>query len=144
MATWPFELDGLGEAFKGQVVEVGGSAYRNRFRPDRPGAAWSGSPGPRDRIRGRAPSSTHPEGRRAAGTGNRFRPEATFGSSTALGNSFDDERVGVHAMLYPQPFGLQGEWNWGSPSPSSSNGQVAIMTVIRSLLPSTRLMVWPL
>ncbi|CAO4179421.1 porin [Methylorubrum extorquens] len=72
MATWPFELDGLGEAFKGQVVEVGGSAYRNRFRP-----------------------------------------EATFGSSTALGNSFDDERVGVHAMLYPQPFGLQGEWNWG-------------------------------
>lgn len=24
-----------------------------------------------------------------------------------------DERVGLHAVLYPQPFGLQGEWNWG-------------------------------
>ena len=27
---------------------------------------------------------------------------------------FDDERVGVSFMLYPQPFGLQGEWNWGT------------------------------
>jgi len=25
-----------------------------------------------------------------------------------------DERVGVHAVLYPQPFGLQSEWNWGN------------------------------
>jgi predicted porin len=24
-----------------------------------------------------------------------------------------DERVGVHFILYPQPFGLQAEWNWG-------------------------------
>jgi hypothetical protein len=24
-----------------------------------------------------------------------------------------DERVGVHFVLYPQPFGLQAEWNWG-------------------------------
>jgi len=72
MATWPFELDGLGEAFRGQVLEVGGSAYRNRFRP-----------------------------------------EATFGTTTALARGFDDERVGLHAILYPQPFGLQAEWNWG-------------------------------
>lgn len=27
---------------------------------------------------------------------------------------FDDERVGVSAILYPQPFGLQAEWNWGT------------------------------
>jgi hypothetical protein len=26
---------------------------------------------------------------------------------------FDDERVGVSALWYPQPFGLQAEWNWG-------------------------------
>lgn len=25
-----------------------------------------------------------------------------------------DQRVGVSFMLYPQPFGLQGEWNWGT------------------------------
>lgn len=24
-----------------------------------------------------------------------------------------DERVGVHFVLYPQPLGLQAEWNWG-------------------------------
>ncbi len=24
-----------------------------------------------------------------------------------------DERVGVHFILYPQPFGFQAEWNWG-------------------------------
>jgi hypothetical protein len=26
---------------------------------------------------------------------------------------FKDQRVGLHAVLYPQPFGLQAEWNWG-------------------------------
>jgi hypothetical protein len=26
---------------------------------------------------------------------------------------YDDERVGVSAIWYPQPFGLQAEWNWG-------------------------------
>ena len=24
-----------------------------------------------------------------------------------------DERIGAHFVLYPQPFGLQAEWNWG-------------------------------
>ncbi len=28
-------------------------------------------------------------------------------------NGFKDERVAVSFMMYPQPFGLQGEWNWG-------------------------------
>lgn len=28
-------------------------------------------------------------------------------------NGIKDERVGVSFMMYPQPFGLQGEWNWG-------------------------------
>ena len=27
--------------------------------------------------------------------------------------TFADERFGVHAILYPQPFGFQAEWNWG-------------------------------
>jgi hypothetical protein len=27
---------------------------------------------------------------------------------------YDDERVGVSAIWYPQPFGLQAEWNWGT------------------------------
>ncbi|WP_025869336.1 porin [Methylobacillus glycogenes] len=28
-------------------------------------------------------------------------------------DGFKDQRVGLHAVLYPQPFGLQAEWNWG-------------------------------
>ncbi|MPS49730.1 MAG: porin [Methylobacillus sp.] len=35
------------------------------------------------------------------------------GSINATRESFKDQRVGVHAVLYPQPFGLQAEWNWG-------------------------------
>jgi hypothetical protein len=70
MATMPFELDGLGSAFSGQVLELGGSAMLNQFQPEL----------------------------RAGGVS----PE-----------SFDDNRVVVHAILYPQPFGIQTEWTWG-------------------------------
>jgi hypothetical protein len=36
-------------------------------------------------------------------------------SPTVLGNTrgVRDERVGVSAILYPQPFGIETEWNWG-------------------------------
>lgn len=27
--------------------------------------------------------------------------------------NINDERIGAHFVLYPQPFGLQAEWNWG-------------------------------
>jgi hypothetical protein len=70
MATWPFELDGLGGAFKGQVLEIGGSAMLNKFQP-----------------------------------------EVRSGGVSPV--AFDDNRVGIHAILYPQPFGIQGEWTWG-------------------------------
>jgi hypothetical protein len=29
-------------------------------------------------------------------------------------NDNSEDRVGVHAVLFPQPFGLQAEWNWGA------------------------------
>ncbi len=70
MATWPFELDGLGSAFRGQVLELGGSAMLNRFRP-----------------------------------------ELRSGGVSDIG--YREERFGVHAILYPQPFGIQAEWVWG-------------------------------
>lgn len=43
---------------------------------------------------------------------NRVSPELRSGGISPV--SFADNRVGVHAILYPQPFGLQGEWNWGT------------------------------
>lgn len=36
-----------------------------------------------------------------------------------------DERVGAHFVLYPQPFGLQVEWNWGR-GPELNAAQTAI------------------
>jgi phosphate-selective porin len=69
-ATWPFELDGLGGAFEGQVFEIGGSAMLNDVQP-----------------------------------------ELRSGSVSPV--AYKDNRVGLHAMLYPQPFGIQAEWNWG-------------------------------
>lgn len=69
LATWPFELDGLG--LGDQVFEVGGAIMRNRLSPE---------------LR-------------------------TGGISPV---SFADNRVGLHAVLYPQPIGLQAEWNWGT------------------------------
>jgi Phosphate-selective porin O and P len=42
-------------------------------------------------------------------------PLTTGGPAIAvptIGNVLD-ERVGAHFVLYPQPFGLQAEWNWG-------------------------------
>ncbi|KTT93790.1 porin [Sphingomonas sanguinis] len=70
MATWPFALDGLGPLFRGQVLELGGSAMFNRFRPE----LRSGGISPID---------------------------------------YRDDRVAVHAILYPQPFGIQTEWTTG-------------------------------
>jgi phosphate-selective porin len=29
------------------------------------------------------------------------------------GGRINDERIGAHFVLFPQPFGLQTEWNWG-------------------------------
>lgn len=69
-ATWPVELDGLGDGFAGQVVEIGGSAMRNKVQPE-------------------------------------------LRSGVISAAAYRDDRVGLHAILYPQPFGIQAEWNWG-------------------------------
>jgi hypothetical protein len=35
------------------------------------------------------------------------------GVTIADGGNINDERIGAHFVLYPQPFGIQTEWNWG-------------------------------
>ena len=36
------------------------------------------------------------------------------GVTVPAGNvDINDERIGTHFVLYPQPFGIQTEWNWG-------------------------------
>jgi hypothetical protein len=43
---------------------------------------------------------------------NKVQPELRSGGLNPA--AITDNRVGVHAMLYPQPIGFQAEWNWGT------------------------------
>jgi len=77
----------------GQIYEAGIQAYTGNYvRSEnaiyrRPGGAgaFGGALGPS------VAPGTHPDGRRG----------------------FDDDRVAVSFRMYPQPWGLEGEWNWG-------------------------------
>ncbi|MES2303037.1 MAG: porin, partial [Pseudomonadota bacterium] len=54
---------------------------------------------------------------------NKFRPEIRTGGVSAV--DYDDNHVGIHAMLYPKPFGIQAEWTWGrSPEWDRATGTV--------------------
>jgi len=37
----------------------------------------------------------------------------TAGAPSVAAKGVRDQRVGISAVLYPQPFGLEAEWNWG-------------------------------
>ncbi|MSR16319.1 MAG: porin [Methylococcaceae bacterium] len=102
-ATYPVELDFLGSFMKGQVIEVGADAMSGKF--------------------------------------NVTTADITpFGSKTALlkkdidkslvdlkgKQGMREERVGVHAVLFPQPFGLQSEWNWGEGATLNTAGKGSI------------------
>lgn len=49
-----------------------------------------------------------------------YRPVSTNGTvimpdgAYATSKGVKDERIGITAIMYPQPFGLQAEWNWGT------------------------------
>jgi hypothetical protein len=59
--------------------------------------------------------------------GGRFMPTVDNAAllAGAPENGFEDRRVGVSAMWYPQPFGLQAEWNWGD-GPALSTDRTSI------------------
>lgn len=50
-----------------------------------------------------------------AGYTGKFVPTVAGGpgAPTFGGGGVRDERVGISAILYPQPFGIEAEWNWG-------------------------------
>ncbi len=53
-----------------------------------------------------------------APTTGAYRAAGDVSRTPTIANEFlsghDDHRVGVSAIWYPQPFGLQAEWNWGT------------------------------
>ncbi|GAB4254182.1 MAG: OprO/OprP family phosphate-selective porin [Methylomicrobium sp.] len=87
-STYPFDLGFMGDALKGQVLEIGADAFSGKFKP-------------------------------TYGNFTTFDKSINISGSTIEANSgknrdFTEERVAVHAILFPQPFGLQAEWNWGN------------------------------
>lgn len=56
---------------------------------------------------------------------NKYRPELRSGGVSAA--DYDDNHVGLHAILYPQPFGIQAEWTKGR-GPKFDDAAQAIVT----------------
>ncbi len=62
---------------------------------------------------------------RPRGAGAAFRPANTLETGNRSG--LIDERLGWSGVLYPQPFGLQAEWNFGR-GPGLTDDQRAVVT----------------
>jgi hypothetical protein len=103
-ATYPLKLNFLGYPFTNQVLEIGADAISGYFKPTTGSSA----------IFGRSSGVT----------------QASLDASLNGGrNSIREERVGVHAILFPQPFGLQAEWNWGSGATLNPDGNGGLGTI---------------
>ena len=83
--TYPWKME------SGQIYEMGIQAYRGEFV----------STTARYNLTGGGTVDT-------SGSANASRTP-----TLARTNGIADERVGVSFMMYPQPFGLEAEWNWG-------------------------------
>jgi hypothetical protein len=102
--TYPLKLNFLGYPFTNQVLEIGADAISGYFKPTTGSSA----------VFGRSTGVT----------------QASIDASLNDGrNSIREERVGVHAILFPQPFGLQAEWNWGSGATLNPDGNGGLGTI---------------
>ncbi len=101
--TYPWKTE------SGQIFEAGIQGYKGRYVR---------STGTYFRSGGNASNATVVNTPLGGGSssGNFSRPtiaaiDRANGSSS--NGEFDDERVAVSFRMYPQPWGLEGEWNWG-------------------------------
>lgn len=85
--TYPWKTE------SGQIYEAGIQAYRGDYI-----------------------STTGNYSRRNPATGALAQATPTLGAGVPLSgrNGIEDERVGISFIMYPQPFGIQAEWNWGN------------------------------
>ena len=86
-ATYPWKTE------SGQIYEAGIQAYHGEYAP----------------TTGRYNFNGNTNVSSSANTGATRTP--TISGDNAKG--FKDERVGMSFIMYPQPFGIQAEWNWG-------------------------------
>ncbi len=97
--TYPIELNFLGYPFTGQVLEVGADVLSGRFNTTT------------------ADLTMFDGGKKILKTDL---------DSSLGGKTISEDRVGVHAVLFPQPFGLQAEWNWGKGATLNPDGKGSI------------------
>ena len=101
--TYPVELNFLGSFFNGQVLEVGADAMTGKFNTSLSDMTLFGSG-----TKLLAASTKETYGVKKDGS------VVTTAAVKGIANqSVREERVGVHAVLFPQPFGVQAEWTWG-------------------------------
>jgi hypothetical protein len=112
------------QAYKGRFVRTTGTFFRNGGNAKNASlsntALGGGSVGAVD-----AQVTSSSTGTAANATGNVARPyidpaHRVNGSSTT--GEFEDERVAVSFRMYPQPWGIEGEWNWGTSPGLDVNG----------------------
>lgn len=99
----------------GQIFEAGIQGYRGKY------VRSTGSYLSRGVNTGLWNSSTSPSSSQAPSSSGGCATAAVNGSLTCIPksdaddrNGFKDERVAVSFRMYPQPWGLEGEWNWGT------------------------------
>jgi phosphate-selective porin len=102
-ATYPWKTS------SGQIYEVGVQGYHGQYttttgRYNRVGGAIASS------AANLSSNGVNSGTDASASTAIPFIDGGTAGKNR---NGIADERVGISFMMYPQPFGLQGEWNWG-------------------------------
>jgi hypothetical protein len=91
-STYPFDLGFMG--LRGQVLEVGADAISGRFNTSN------------------SDTCSFKDGQTASCFAYTY--EGTkYGKPFVTTDGNSEDRVAVHAILFPQPFGLQSEWNWG-------------------------------
>jgi hypothetical protein len=101
--TYPWKTE------SGQIFEAGIQGYKGRYVR---------STGSYFRSGGNASNATVVNTVLGGGssTGNVSRPfiaAINRANGSSSNGEFEDERVAVSFRMYPQPWGLEGEWNWG-------------------------------
>lgn len=98
-ATYPWKTE------SGQIYEAGIQGYHGQYAVTTGRYNFTGG--------AVASSATNISSNGGVSSGTAI-PFIDGGVNGANRNGFKDERVGVSFIMYPQPFGLQAEWNWGT------------------------------
>jgi phosphate-selective porin len=98
-ASYPWKTE------SGQIYEVGVQGYTGKYLP-----SYGSSSSQYRKTASASAATTTLEG---------------FTTSTYKGYGIKDERAAISFMMYPMPFGLQGEWNWGkTPGLDQATGSI--------------------